>query len=376
MNDTHLKSGLSRRGFFQVAGAGLGLGAIAGCAGGMQRGASTGMSILGTDMSLARRTVPRQGTSPVSFVVSTEQREAAYQALKPLRSEIERAVGGKQVVIKINSGQVAPDVWLNATDPKFTAGILQFFSEFYDRPVIVAEATAAGALSTLVGFENYGFMPLGKEFGCTFVDLNDEPTTRVLIQDGKTHPLPINIINTNIDPNVYLISATRLKTHNCVVATLSLKNVAMGAPINHYKQKEREGRNEKPLMHSGGNRGLSYNIVRVASLGVQPDLAVLDGVVGMEGNGPVNGTPVEQGVALASTDWLAADRLGVELMGMNYAEVKYMQWCKAAGWGEDDITKIQVIGPDWRQHVVTYQLNPNMKGQREWLREDYPEIYN
>ena len=71
-------------------------------------------------------------------------------------------------------------------------------------------------------------------------------------------------------------------------------------------------------MHSGGNRGLSYNLFQLAQIGVQPDLAVLDGVVGMEGNGPVRGTPIEQGVIIASTDWLAADRLGVELMGVDY----------------------------------------------------------
>ena len=146
--------------------------------------------------------------------------------------------------------------------------------------------TAAGATSTMEGFENYNYMPVLKEYNAKFVDLNDEPETTMWIKSDKNHPLGVNIINTFLDPNVYLISATRLKTHNCVVATLSLKNVAMAAPKNHYKQKEREGRNEKPLMHSGGNRGLSYNMFLLATMGVRPDLAVLDGVVGMEGNGP------------------------------------------------------------------------------------------
>ena len=367
--------GTSRRGFIRTLGAGLGLGTLGmGCAGAHR-------SSMGAGLSLARRTAPRKSTGPVSFTASKDSREAAYQSLKPLQQEIERAIGDKQVVIKINSGQVASDLWLNASDPNFTAGILQFFGEFYDRPVIVAESTAAGPistgpLSTRDGFENYGFMPLGREFGCRFSDLNDEPATQVMIKDDKQHPLPVNIINTYLDPDIYLISATRLKTHNCVVATLSMKNVAMGAPINHYMQKARENRNEKPLMHRGGNRGLSYNMFRLATLGVQPDLAVLDGVVGMEGDGPVRGTPVEQGVALASTDWLAADRIGVELMGMNYVECKYLHWCKDAGFGEDDLAKIKMIGLDWRSHVTTYQLSPSIERQREWLREDYPEIYS
>jgi len=314
--------------------------------------------------------------SAVSFVTSTDQREASFQALKPLEKDIRNVIKDKQVVIKINSGQVAKDVWLNATDSNFVRGILDFLKPIYPQTVIVAESTAAGPtkeglLSTKDGFSNYGYLPLEREFNVKLVDLNDEPTTTKWILDENHHPKAINIINTFLDPNVYMISATRLKAHNCVIATLSLKNVAMAAPINHYKQQSREGRNEKPYMHSGGNRGLSYNIFLLAGMGVRPDLAVLDGVVGMEGNGPVRGTAIEQGVCVASTDWVAADRIGVELMGINYREVKYLQWCANAGMGNDDLSRIKVIGPDYTKHVVTYKMHDNIEQQRQWLIEDF-----
>jgi uncharacterized protein (DUF362 family) len=91
----------------------------------------------------------------------------------------------------------------------------------------------------------------------------------------------------------------------------------------------------------------------------------------MEGNGPVDGTPIEHGVMLASTDWLAADRLGVELMGMDYSEVKYLQWCAQAGMGQDDLSNITVIGADYKQHIAHYKLNENIEQQREWINEDY-----
>ncbi|MFC1693270.1 DUF362 domain-containing protein [Candidatus Latescibacterota bacterium] len=355
----------SRRSFIKqmsLGAAGLSLGSLG------MTGCSTMMRTVAVG---GRRVIREAGTSPVSFVTSKDQRDAAYQALKPIQRQIEREIGDKQVVIKINSGQIRKDWWLNATDPKFTAGILDFLKEFYDRQVIVAESTAAGAKSTMEGFENYGFMPLEKEFNVKFVDLNDGPATTQFILNDNRHPLAINIINTYLDPNVYMISATRLKTHNCVIATLSMKNITMGSPINHFKQKARKDRNEKPFMHSGGNRGLSYNLFRLATLGVQPDLAVLDGVVGMEGNGPVSGTEMRQGVAVASCDWLAADRLGVELMGMDYSEIKYLQWCADAGMGTDDLSKIKIIGPDYKNHIVKYKLSDNIEGQRKWIREDY-----
>ena len=356
----------SRRGFLKqistVGAAGLALGTLGtGCAAGMKKAATSSLR------------VPVNGNSPVSFVAGKDHREAAFQALKPFKSEVEKAIGDKQVVIKVNMGQTKKDWWLNATDANFVRGILDFLKPIYNKKVIVAESTAAGdnTVGTIVGFENYGYMPMLKEYNVKFVDLNDEPTTTKFILDENRHPLGIDIIDTYLDPNVYLISATRLKSHNCVIGTLSFKNIAMGAPINRYKQAVREGRNQKPKMHSGGNRGLSYNMFLLASMGVRPDLAVLDGVVGMEGEGPVTGTPVEQGVAIASTDPVAADRLGIELMGMDYSEVKYLQWCSAAGMGTDDLSKIKIIGPDYKPLIIKYKLHPNIEQQREWLREDY-----
>jgi uncharacterized protein (DUF362 family) len=48
---------------------------------------------------------------------------------------------------------------------------------------------------------------------------------------------------------------------------------------------------------------------------LHPDLAVIDGFTGMEGNGPTLGTPVDHRVCVVSRDWLAADSVGIELMG-------------------------------------------------------------
>jgi len=311
--------------------------------------------------------------SRVSFVTNTDQREAAYQVLKPLEKEVKKSIGDKQVIIKINMALIDEQYRIGTTDPNFVRGILDFLKTINNKKVFIGEGTSNVAASAFNGFKNFNFMPLEKEYNVKFVDLNDQPTILKFIADEKHHPLGINIISTYLDPNVYLISATRLKTHNNVVATLSLKNIVMGSPVNHYKQRDERGRSmtEKSKMHSGGSRGLSYNMFRLATMGIQPDLAVLDGVVGMEGNGPWGGTPIEQGVALASADWLAADRLGVELMGIDYTYLKYLQWCSAAGMGQDDLSKITFIGTDYKPHIVKYKLNRNIEKQLEWIKEDY-----
>jgi len=315
--------------------------------------------------SLKRGAPVSSDNRPVSFVTGTDQREATYQALKPLEREIERGIQDKQVVIKVNMGYVLEGHECCGTDVNQVRGILDFLTPIYDRKIIVTEGNAIYTYNILVEFEKYGYNPMLREYNVQFMDTNDQSVTTKFIKSEKHHPLGINIIDTFLDPNIYLISATRLKTHDCVIVTLSEKNIAMGSPFHKYWDKDNKNKNEKEKMHSGGNRGLSFNIFRIASIGVQPDLAVLDGVIGVEGNGPWNGTPIEHGVALASTDWVAADRLGTELMGVDWNEVKYLQWCAEAEMGIDDLSKITVIGPDYRKHIKKYKLNKNIERQRE-----------
>ena len=355
MNNTpvieNIRDGVTNRRSFmkKLAGgvAGLGLGTL-----GITRGAA------GANAAADR--------SRVSFQTGTDHRDVVAASLEPLRDEIGAAIEGKQVVIKVNMGQIVGP--LNATHPDTVQGILDVLAPISKKRIIIAESTAGSGRSTLEGFKNFRYDPILKEHKAKFVDLNEEPFSTMWIKNENNHPLGINIIDTFRDPDVYMISATRLKSHNCVIATLSLKNIVMASPVNHYKRTVARGRNEKSLMHSGGNQGLSYNLFHLALKGVTPDLAVLDGVVGMEGDGPVWGTPVEHGVALASTDWLAADRIGVELMGMNYDDIMYLRWSGQAGLGNDDLAKIDCIGPDPWKYVRTYRLHQNIEQQLDWVR--------
>ena len=65
----------------------------------------------------------------------------------------------------------------------------------------------------------------------------------------------------------------------------------------------------------------------------------------MEGDGPTNGTPVPHRVCVVGTDWLAADRVAVELMGINFAKIGYLNYCAGAGLGEANLKKIEILGP-------------------------------
>ena len=64
----------------------------------------------------------------------------------------------------------------------------------------------------------------------------------------------------------------------------------------------------------------------------------------MEGEGPLKGTPVASRIAIASTDFVAADRIGVEAMGVNPNWVGYLGYCCDAGLGQYDPSLIDLRG--------------------------------
>jgi len=105
--------------------------------------------------------------------------------------------------------------------------------------------------------------------------------------------------------------------------------------------------------------------------GVRPHLAVLDGYQGMQGDGPVSGTAVPgQKVAVASLDWLAADRVALELMGPNnYRLLNTMpypaclNYCWQAGLGEWDLAKIEVLGEPVAPNIYSYAPHPALASQ-------------
>jgi len=300
------------------------------------------------------------GETRVSLVTGTDRREMVYEAMKPFEKEIKRGIANKQVVIKPNF--VVNDVPLSATHADAIRGVLDFLKPIYKKRIVIAEATISKT-GTFEGYKNYGYLSLPDEYSVKLVDLADAPYSRRWILDENGYPLAIDITDMYLDPDNYIISVTRLKTHDTVVATLTLKNIVMGAPVCNYK----EGGNRKALMHRGQPVGLNYNMFLVAQL-TRPDFAVIDGVEGMQGNGPVRGFPMEHGVALAGTDCIAVDRIGVELMGITYTDIGYLQWCADAGMGQDDMSKIEILGPDPKRYVKKYRLHDKIEWQLGWKK--------
>jgi uncharacterized protein (DUF362 family) len=89
----------------------------------------------------------------------------------------------------------------------------------------------------------------------------------------------------------------------------------------------------------------------------------------MEGNGPTQGTPVDHRVCVAGTDWLATDRVAVELMGIDFTKVGYLNYCYQTGLGMADLSRIEIIGESISSHIKPYRLSDNIEKQMIWMAQ-------
>jgi uncharacterized protein (DUF362 family) len=307
--------------------------------------------------------------SRVAVTAGEDRADLAFQALKPFAKQVAAAIGDKRVIIKPNN--LVVDRPLAASDAKNLEGILEFLKSIgKDGNVVIAESTAMGAAMT--GFVNYGYDKLAAKYGAKLMDLDkDECETIYCFDEKDFRPHPCRMAKSLLDPKSFVISAAKFKTHDRVVATLSLKNIVVGAPIKREGGEKAEGgylgNSDKPVVHGGGFRGINYNLFALASR-LHPHLAVIDGYEGMEGQGPGGGTPVNSRVCVVSPDWLAADRVSLELMGIDFAKVGYLNYCAQAGLGEADLAKIEIVGPALKDYIKPYKLPRNIDQQLIWMK--------
>ena len=308
-------------------------------------------------------------TSRVAVTAGEDRVDLAFQALRPFSKQIAAAIGGKRVILKPNN--VVIDRPLAASDAKNLEGILEFLKSIgKDRNVVIAESPAGG--SALEGFANYGYDKVAAKYGASLMELDKDDYEMLYCFDEKDfRPHPCRAAKTLLDPGNYIISAAKFKTHDRIVATLSLKNIVVGAAIKRGGGERPEGgrwgNSDKPVIHGSGYRGINYNLFALASR-LHPHLAVIDGYEGMEGEGPAAGTPVNSRVCVVSPDWLAADRVALELMGIDFAKVGYLNYCAQAGLGQADLSKIEIVGPALKDYIKPYKMARSFEQQLIWMK--------
>ena len=315
---------------------------------------------------------PFPDRSKVALTHGDNRRKNVFDALASIDAEVKAGLQRKKYVL-IKPNNVSTEKQLASTHVDAINGILDYLAPRFRGPVMIAESSAG---DTLEGYHNLGYQPLEKEWRSqqlSLMDLNREAKyeTHTLI-DYDLHITPVRLAARLFDPDAYVICCAVMKTHNAAVASLSVKNMSLGAPLHsppgdgHWSDKRK---------YHVGVRQMQYNILLTAQK-MRPNwgATVIDGYEGMEGNGPTSGTPVNSRLAIASTDYIAADRVGLETMSINSQWPGYLVYCGQMGLGQYDLSKIDVIGSSIASVQKKYRLHSDIDRELQWMgpMEDLP----
>jgi uncharacterized protein (DUF362 family) len=269
----------------------------------------------------------------------------------------------KYVILKPNCVSTVP---LGTTNAEALMGILDYLAPRFKGPVVIAESSG----NTLRSYEALGYSRIveqHKSQNVSLLDLNSETKYEIIpIFDYHAHIIPVRLAARLLDPEAYVICSAVMKTHNAQIATLSIKNMVLGAPVGS-PPKTTPRWSDKRKYHVG-IRMMQLNMAFTAQK-LRPNFgaAVIDAWEGMEGNGPHSGTPVPHRIAIASTDYLAADRVGVECMGIDSSWVGALVDSYQLGLGQYDLEKIDIRGVKIADVKRTYLLNPDVDKQKMWM---------
>lgn len=207
------------------------------------------------------------------------------------------------------------------THPSILRGMIQIVREAGGIPSI-GDSPAVGSLTKTA--EKAGIKAVADEMKCPLVEF-DKP---VLPQKGGGKIFKqLEIDQTVLEADV-IINLPKFKTHSLTLLTLGVKNLFGCVPGPR-----------KALWHlkAGEDRKTFAQILLDIYQIIRPPLTLLDGIIGMDGNGPNSGRPIPLGLILASGNSLSLDQVACDLLGISRESLLTNRMAFEQGVGKDGI---------------------------------------
>jgi uncharacterized protein (DUF362 family) len=268
---------------------------------------------------------------------------------------------------------------------------------------VVEEAFAAGAAEVAVGdaavleqggtlpiFEKIGYAEVAQATGARLLDLNGPPYARVRVPGGGWAYRSL-LIREELRAYDVVLNVPKMKTHVTTGVTLGLKNIFGMTPMNavmgytkgsfHGEVPEAELAQSTPPDRmarvyaqtflegrpSGQSNDKLIRSVIDHNLVFPSSLVVIDGVIGMQGNGPWQGDPIRSNLLVAGYDLVATDVVATRLMGYeNPDQMPLYDYAARAGLGDTEFEGIELVGDAWEDVATPFARNT---GYEEWAAE-------
>ena len=223
------------------------------------------------------------------------------------------------------------------TNPKVVGAVLSLLGELGARQLVVGDGSAFRR-DTISVAKTSGLMQVLDSYGIPFIDLNYDELVPTRVRDGWIRKTDTLWLPRHVTEADLIVSVPKLKAHHWAGVTLSLKNLLGVISGSRYGW-------PKNIIHINGINATILGLYQ----SLPPVVSIIDGIIGMEGNGPLDGKPVQHGLLAMGQDPLAVDIICAKLMGFSIDAVPHLIGAALAGIGQGEKIETRGVSPNLLQ---------------------------
>jgi uncharacterized protein (DUF362 family) len=255
--------------------------------------------------------------------------ETVFKNLKALDEKIHFTgeIKDRKVLIKPNLVSVyykigfKDDEYPESTDPRVLDAIVHFVKQ-YTKDITIIESSGRG-MPTRTSFMISGIDRIAQYHSINLVPLEEQPVERYILPKAQVmkEMLVPRILTEVINGEAFYISVPKMKTNLYTGVTLGFKNAMGSIPYN--------------LRQRNHNYHIDKKLVDILYC-YKPDLVVIDGIIGGEGNTPAPVDPVQSHVIISGNNSVETDYIAARMMGIDPETIPLIMEAKSRGFGDDN----------------------------------------
>ncbi len=270
----------------------------------------------------------------VSLVKCTgyDDAEKCVKKALDLIGGIEKFIKPKdKVLLKVNLLGPKPPSAAMTTHPKIVEATMKILRQI-DCEIWVGDSSGGRGL-TEKSLHVSGIQGVAERFGGKIINFDKAGMYKLKVPNGRVLK-EVYVAKPVVDADV-VISLPKLKTHALTLYTGAIKNTYGTIP----------GGRKSAIHGITGSSAEQFSEALIDIFSVVPGhLAVMDGIVGMEGLGPNMGKPKKSNVILASQDFVAIDVVSSTIIGFKPHDIPMLRIAEERGLGTVDLKKIEIAG--------------------------------